>query len=324
MIFKEEDFVNDEYNVYNRLLFRILGLWEYQTSYTKLIYICYINIGLIIILSEEIYILFTLERKIASYAKLLEIILPSLCHGSCYYNLLRNGMKKILYRIKCDWNNIKNQSELEILKKYADLSKMLTIVIAICYYVYIAFLMFPSCLSNIQYFFGAINQTELMLPMRYEFCMKSQMHYYFQLSFQYQNIIIICTVGVAYYSMFVAVIQHACALFNIVVFRINERFKTDPHYFCYANSNAELAKEKEWLVDIIIFYNNANQFVNLIKLFYEKMNLFEALLVSIFIMLDYFHLSNSVLFVIIENPKNVTFFVNEGQEFILIEIFFNS
>ncbi|XP_047369994.1 uncharacterized protein LOC124957202 [Vespa velutina] len=313
MIFKEEDFVNNEYYVYNRLLFRLLGLWEYQTSYTKLIYVCYINISIIIGLSEEIYILFTLERKIASYAKLLEIILPSLCHGSCYYNLLRNGviMKNILYRIKCDWNHVTNQTELKILKNNAHLSKKLTIVIAICYYLYIAFLMIPSCLSNIQYFFGAINKTELMLPVRFEFYMKSQIHYYFQLSLQYQNIIIFCTVGVAYYSMFVAMIQHACALFNIVEFRINERFKREPNYFCYANSNAEFAKEKEWLVDIIIFHNNANQFVNLIKLFYEKTNLLEMLFLSIFIMLDYFHMFQILSFNIskTEGLRNICYIV---------------
>ncbi|XP_047369995.1 uncharacterized protein LOC124957203 [Vespa velutina] len=218
MIFNEEDFVNNEYYVYNRLLFRLLGLWEYQTSFKKLIYVWFINILLIIGLSEEIYILYSSKRKIGIYAKLLETILPALCFGCCYYNLLRNGviMQKILNRIKCDWDDITNKPELEILKKYAQLSKKLTIVIAISFYLYIGLLMFPSWIVNIRYIFGGLNRTELIFPLRYEFHMNSHMLYYFQFFLQCLFIIALCTIGIANYSMFVVVIQHACALFNIV------------------------------------------------------------------------------------------------------------
>ncbi|XP_047369996.1 uncharacterized protein LOC124957204 [Vespa velutina] len=132
MICKKEDFVDNEYYAYNLILFRLLGLWDYQTSSWKLIYVSYINIFLIIGLFEEIYVLFSSKRKIGIYVKLMEIILPTLCFGCCYYNLLRNGaiMKKILNRIKCDWDNITNQPELEILKKYAYLSRKSTVIIA--------------------------------------------------------------------------------------------------------------------------------------------------------------------------------------------------
>lgn len=39
-------------------------------------------------------------------------------------------MEKILYRIKCDWDDLSDKTELMILKKYAAVSRLCTIIIA--------------------------------------------------------------------------------------------------------------------------------------------------------------------------------------------------
>ncbi|KAL2734623.1 hypothetical protein V1477_013800 [Vespula maculifrons] len=39
-------------------------------------------------------------------------------------------MRKIRYRIKCDWEILENKPELVILKKYAEVSRRCTIIIA--------------------------------------------------------------------------------------------------------------------------------------------------------------------------------------------------
>lgn len=91
--------------------------------------------------------------------KYLETTLPVLCIAGTYYNLLSNSdivrnssiiifsrvirmnyikrdtvivfqMEKILCRIKCDWDVLSNKTELIILKKYASVSRLCTIVIA--------------------------------------------------------------------------------------------------------------------------------------------------------------------------------------------------
>ncbi|KAL2734622.1 hypothetical protein V1477_013799 [Vespula maculifrons] len=171
-------------------------------------------------------------------------------------------MKKIRYRIKCDWHVLQNKPELEILKKYADVSRRCTIIIAISFYLYVAFLIFPSVLCIFRYIFGTMSTTELILPFHVEYFMKNQMKYYFALFTEYVIIIIICTVGIANYSMFIAVIQHACALFLIMEWKVNERFKKPPQNFYYASSNDELVEEKEWIIGIIELYNNAIEFVS--------------------------------------------------------------
>ncbi|XP_043685142.1 uncharacterized protein LOC122637205 [Vespula pensylvanica] len=232
MLLKDKDYIDNEYYAHNRRFFRVIGLWEYQTSLKKLVYVCTINFMIVIGLYQQIYTLLTSERNLKSIAKLLEITLPTLCFGSCYYNLLSNGaiMKKILYHIKHDWDELVNKPELIILKKYAYVSRLYTVTIAVCFYLYIAFLVFPSLLSNFRYIFGAIRETELVLPITFN--VKNQMRYYLELSLQCINISVLCTVGVANYSMFIAVIQHACALFNIIIFvNLIKAFYETSHLF---------------------------------------------------------------------------------------------
>ncbi|KAF7378663.1 hypothetical protein HZH66_015450 [Vespula vulgaris] len=265
MLLREERYVDNEYYVYNRLLFRILGLWDYRTSFKQLFYVCFLNILIVVGSLNQIYYLIMSERKLNSIAKLLETTLPTLCFGSCYYNLLSNGgiMKKIFYRINRDWDVLANKPELTILKKYADVSSFCTVTIAINFYLYVGFLIFPSLISNFQYIFGLINENELVIPVVIDYAKKNHMLYYIVLSFQYVVIVILCTVGVANYSMFIAVIQHACALFNIVEWRVNERFKKNLHNFDNINSSIELAEENKWIVDIIEYYTKAIEFVSL-------------------------------------------------------------
>ncbi|XP_035733467.1 uncharacterized protein LOC118446642 [Vespa mandarinia] len=319
MTLKGEDYIDQEYYVYNCRFFRILGLWEYQRSLKQFFYVCTINILIAIGLYQQIYTLLTSKGHIISIIKLLEITLPTLCFGSCYYNLLLNGviMKQIMHRIKCDWDDLTTKAELIILKKFSRLSRLCTITIAswqykiknLCFYLYIAFLIFPSLLCNIRYIYGAINETELLLPISYG--VKTQMLYYMELLMQWINITTLCTVGIANYSMFIAVIQHACALFNIIVWRVNERFKKESHYSYQSSMKTELIEENEWIIDIIKFYNNTIEFVNLIKAFYERSHLFEIFLATIFIMIDYFYILQILSFDLtnIERLTNMCYIV---------------
>ncbi|KAF7403308.1 hypothetical protein HZH68_006102 [Vespula germanica] len=132
MLPKEEDYIDNEYYACNHRLFRLIGLWEHQISLKGLIYICFIYIILAFALFPQIYMLFTLEPNINLITKSLETTLPTVCFGSCYCNLLLKTaiMKKILRRIKCDWGDLANKPELKILKKYANVSKLSTMVIA--------------------------------------------------------------------------------------------------------------------------------------------------------------------------------------------------
>ncbi|KAF7378665.1 hypothetical protein HZH66_015452 [Vespula vulgaris] len=126
------------------------------------------------------------------------------------------SMKDILFRVKCDWNDLANKPELMILKKYAGISRLCTIIIAVSFYVYTAFLILPSLFSITRYIFGVISEDELILPIPVDYLAKDQMHYYFGVCIQCVIIIVITTMGIANYTMYIAIIQHACALFQII------------------------------------------------------------------------------------------------------------
>ncbi|KAL2727237.1 LOW QUALITY PROTEIN: odorant receptor 46a-like isoform X1 [Vespula squamosa] len=239
----------------------------------------------------------SIEPKINLITKLLEITLPTLCFGFCYWNLLlkitivRNSlkMKKILCRIKCDWVDLANKPELEILEKYANHSRLITIVIAISFNLYIAFLMFPSLLRILQYIFGVISKTELILPVAFDYFMNNQMIFFLALLYEYVGMCILSMVGVANYSMFIAVIQHACGLFKIVTWKIDERFNKNQHNFCPSVIYNKSKKDEEWIIGIIKFYNNIDEFIDLIKSCYKNIFIVEILLGLLLIIVDYYY-----------------------------------
>ncbi|XP_035733473.1 uncharacterized protein LOC118446647 [Vespa mandarinia] len=292
MLSKEEDYIDNEYYTMNRHFFRLIGLWQGQTSSKNIIYIYFINLILTFASIGQIQRLFTSERNLMSIAKLLETLLPTLCFSCCYCNLLLNDrvMKKILFRIKSDWDDLADKPELMIVKKYAEISRICTIIIAVCFYIYIVFLIFPSLLSVFRYVSGDISETELILPIRADYFLKNLMVYYIGLIIEYVIIIVTCTVGIANYSMFIAIVQHACALFSIVQWRVKHKYEKLPHNSYYINVESELTEENGWIVHLIKFYKRAIEFVDLLKSFYESVQIIAALLSFTFVLVDYIYL----------------------------------
>ncbi|KAL2721681.1 odorant receptor 47a-like [Vespula maculifrons] len=99
--------------------------------------------------------------------------------------------------------------------------------------------MIPSVLNGLLYTFDVIDDTQLILPFRIEYFLQNSMHYYFILLYEIVAIIIICTVGVANYSMFISFTQHACALFNIVRYTLLEKQKILRYFILYYDLKIE-------------------------------------------------------------------------------------
>lgn len=83
-------------------------------------------------------------------------------------------------------------------------------------YVYIVALTFPS-IYNLLSVFRTTDEIKFILPIRIEIGLINIKYYYTILSMEFIIIFIVCTVGVAIYSLFMSVSQHAFALFNIVL-----------------------------------------------------------------------------------------------------------
>ncbi|XP_047370047.1 uncharacterized protein LOC124957245 [Vespa velutina] len=132
MSLEEEKYFVNEYYIYNILFFKLIGISPYKTSSCQMIHICCFNLIIAIASFSQVCMLILSELKIDSITKLLETALPSILFSLTYYNFLSKVkiIKAILFRIKSDWNNMTNKSELMILKTYANPSRMCTILIA--------------------------------------------------------------------------------------------------------------------------------------------------------------------------------------------------
>ncbi|XP_035733479.1 uncharacterized protein LOC118446652 [Vespa mandarinia] len=242
MISKEEDYFDNEYYKINLQFFRLIGLCQ-KTSSKNIIHICFINFILAFALFEQ--------------------------------------MKKILFRIKSDWDDLANKPELVILKKYAEISRLCTLTIAISFYLYIVFLIFPSLLSVCRYVSGSINETELILPVRVDSIMNNRMLYYIWLIIEYIIILNVGNVGIANYSMFIVVIQHACALLTIV--RFIDLFKS----FYEA---IHLLEEFFGFIIILLF-----QIISLTFNLTEGLTKFFFIVGTLLIMYAYFYLAQNLI-----------------------------
>ncbi|XP_047370025.1 uncharacterized protein LOC124957231 [Vespa velutina] len=247
--------------------------------------------------SYEIFLLFTSEMKIDPITKILETTLPTLCFTLCYYNLLSKVtvIKRLLLHIKTDWNSMTSKPELTILKKYANRSRQCTIIIAIAFYLYIGILIFPSVIRVILYIFGELHVTELVLPISINYFLKNQEYLYFVLFIEYATLIVLSTIGIAHFSIFVSLVQHSCALFNIVAWKIEDEYKKNSHNF-YHGGNYD--KEYKSIIDIIEYYDNAIYFVDLIKLYHGRIYLSEIFFALFFITVNYIYLFQILSFTV--------------------------
>ncbi|XP_047370024.1 uncharacterized protein LOC124957229 [Vespa velutina] len=294
MFMQDELHFENEYYTYNIRFLKLIGISPYETLSYHMFHICLFNFIIAISSFSHIFLLFTSEMKIDPITKILETTLPTLCFTLCYYNLL-SKIKRLLLHIKTDWNSMTSKPELMILKKYANRSRQCTIIIAIAFYMYIGILIFPSVIRIILCIFGELHATELVLPISINYFLINQEYLYFVLFIEYATLIVLSTIGIAHFSIFVSLVQHSCALFNIVAWKIEDEYKKNSHNFYHADN---YDKEYKSIIDIIEYYDNAIYFVDLIKLYHGRIYLSEIFFALFFIIVNYIYLFQILSFTI--------------------------
>ncbi|KAL2730307.1 odorant receptor 46a-like isoform X1 [Vespula maculifrons] len=240
MTLKEIDYFEKYSSILNEHLFTFIGLYSYIKSPKELLRVHLINFVLAFATFMqflELYFLYKLGPK-----RQLRVIVK---------------IKLIVNHIKRDWKELKDEHELITMKKYA--SKSFS-------YLYIGSLIFPS-MYNFIYIFHITNKTKLILPIRMEFALENNKVYYFFLLLEFIIIFIVCTIGVANYSLFMSITQHAFALFNIVLVKLDRPFVTDSHCLRQNKIFTSLNMEYDWIVTIIRSYEKAIRFISFIILF---------------------------------------------------------
>ncbi|XP_039311457.1 odorant receptor 13a-like [Solenopsis invicta] len=170
----------------------------------------------------------TTEYNMDILLRVLPYVLPWLAHTLKYNALCLNikGLRSLMERMLCDWNELINVQEIEIIKKYADIARFITLLTTLFVYgsifVFILIQLLPHIFLIIT---SSKNDTNLrQLPVLIE-CFLDQQKYYFLLLLILSFAAICCfTTVIATETLIMAYVHHACGLFEIASCRIEQAF----------------------------------------------------------------------------------------------------
>ncbi|XP_011861331.1 PREDICTED: uncharacterized protein LOC105558330 [Vollenhovia emeryi] len=226
------DFAGEQYYKLNRILLLSVGLWPYQISTFKKTQIIFIQTLFISILICQCSPFLVKQHSIKSITKMVLFIALILISMTKYYAglLLSDNIKYIFDRIRYDWNMLKAQAELEVIRRYADNAKFHTIFflfLSVCFLLAMSTII---CLPRILDVIIPMNESrppEFIIMVEYfvdEETYFSAIVTHIILTY-YTGLIII----VAMATIAIAYALHTSALFKIASYRIENIFNENVH-----------------------------------------------------------------------------------------------
>ncbi|KAH0946198.1 hypothetical protein HN011_010164 [Eciton burchellii] len=215
-------FYNNRYYYSNKVLLSILGLWPYQSRLRS-----YVNtaITLFFVCSLSILELWGLIAGISDLSIIMENLSSLLIHIFILSKML-NGLinkykiKDLLDGIKETWDVIQTHPENEILRHYAERSRMFTKQYAVALYSWwIFYSSVPSVITVIHILLSANETYEAKFFYRIEHVIDLGSYYKLLLLHMFISVFYTVSILIAVDTLFVCCIQHVCSLFEII--RIN-------------------------------------------------------------------------------------------------------
>ncbi|XP_070159836.1 odorant receptor 9a-like [Polyergus mexicanus] len=218
------DFIGERYYKLNRILLLCLGLWPYQNSSLKKIQIIFFETLFISFLLCQFNTFLVMKYDINIIIKVLLYIIIN-CIFIIKYNayfLLADNIKYIFDRIRYDWNLLKTQVELEIIRGYANNAKLYTICFVLLVTISILAYIILSCIPCVLDIIMPMNDSRpLSLPILVEYYFVDKEVYYYTIL---THIIVILCAGcitiTAIATLLIAYVVHNCAMFKIASYRM--------------------------------------------------------------------------------------------------------
>ncbi|KYN05346.1 hypothetical protein ALC62_03630 [Cyphomyrmex costatus] len=138
-------------------------------------------------------------------------------------------VQDLMKRIICDWNELNNLREIEIIKKYANIGRFITIITTLFIYISIFCFILIQYLSN--FFFNiTFDKNEShprQLPVLIECFMDQQKNFCLILIIMCLAVVCGFTTVVATETIHMSYTHHACGLFEIASYRIEQTLLKD-------------------------------------------------------------------------------------------------
>nr|KAF7437767.1 hypothetical protein H0235_000158 [Vespula pensylvanica] len=137
-----------------------------------------------------------------------------------------SSMNVIWNRIEYDWNELITTRGINILKEYASTSKLYNIILIGLYYVSVMFLIFQTILPTFLDVVLPLNESRpLNSPILMDSLIKQTIYFYPTLASTYVLLVFFGIVTTAVNGFFVVCVQHACAMFRLVRYTLDEAFE---------------------------------------------------------------------------------------------------
>ncbi|KAF7411236.1 hypothetical protein HZH66_000132 [Vespula vulgaris] len=168
-------------------------------------------------------------------------------------------MNVIWNRIEYDWNELITTRGINILKEYASTSKLYNIILIGLYYVGVIFLIFQTILPTFLDVVLPLNESRpLNSPILMDSLIKQTIYFYPTLASTYVLLVFFGIVTTAVNGFFVVCVQHACAMFRLVRYTLDEAFENVDQKL-YVNEENERICEK--IIRTIKTHKNAIELV---------------------------------------------------------------
>ncbi|KAK2580849.1 hypothetical protein KPH14_005926 [Odynerus spinipes] len=244
--------VYDTYYAVTRRLMTFLGIWPYQDPKEKFPRIVFVTLVILSMISAELFALLNAEITLGKMVEILTVVIPTVTFSSAYYTpiIQFEGLKLTFDRLAYDWAHIQDLKELEIMKTYANQTRLYTLTFAVVMYVSCVFILTPPLLHVFLYSVGVVNDTEsLSLPIPLEYFLDREKYFLLLLLHQIIGVSVLFSAAIAVYSMFFVIIQHACGVFRTIsapkhtdrwIFNCIHRYARVTEYVATINASAEM------------------------------------------------------------------------------------
>ncbi|KAF7388758.1 hypothetical protein HZH68_012700 [Vespula germanica] len=165
-------------------------------------------------------------------------------------------MNLLLIRFKRDCEHLSDEMELNIMEKYTKQTKIYAYAIVVLFSFYVISITSSCTLNVLLYLFGTLNDNQLTLPIPINNHLNSGALYYFLFIYQTIAVYILLIIGCVVFVLYLVIIQHACCLFSIIIWKIQQQFTNDSKYIHRPLCSQKSQQEFHWIIDVIKCYRN--------------------------------------------------------------------
>ncbi|XP_026828772.1 uncharacterized protein LOC105285098 isoform X3 [Ooceraea biroi] len=215
--------IEERYYKVSDTFLKMIGLWPYQkTKFVRIQNVLIIGIlcGYIIV---QLLSFLTMQFSVNLLLKVLSFVFPTLFMVIKYCTLIiqANNVKQLVEQIRHDWKLVKGKLEIDIIKKYAENGRFVTIIVIVCCHCgiicYITLQLLPLILNVI----APLNESRsVKLIATTEYFLNREKYIWVMLVHEivtvYLRMVTMCSTSMTLMMQ----ILHACALFNIASYRM--------------------------------------------------------------------------------------------------------